>query len=71
MVLPDTARDLRDIRPSQQRIAQSSEGDARIRRAAVGSASAAHVLAERLLPLVVGVRVEHCLDDGVDSGLYL
>jgi hypothetical protein len=71
VVLPDAARDLRDLRPSQQRIAQSREGHAGIRRATVGSASAAHILAERLLALVVGVRVEDGLHDGVDGGLRL
>ena len=39
VVLPDAARDLGDIRPSQQRIAQSREGHARIRRPAVSSTS--------------------------------
>ena len=71
MVLPDAARDLRDIRPSQQRIAQSREGHARISGATVGAPRPSDVLAERLLALVVGVRVEDGLHDGVDGGLRL
>ena len=71
MVLPDAARDLRDLRPSQQRVAQSREGDARIRRPAVGSASPSDVLAERPLPLVVGVGGQHSFDDRIYAGLRL
>ena len=71
MVLPDAARDLRDLGPSQQRIAQSSEGDAWIGGAAVSSTSPSDVLPERALTIVVGVRVEHGLHDGVDGGLRL
>ena len=70
-MLPDAARDLRDIRPSQQRIAQSREGHAGIGGAAVGSASAAHVLAERALTIVVGVGSQHSFDDSIYAGLRL
>ena len=69
MVLPDAARDLRNIRPSQQRIAQPCEGHSRISGPAVGAPRPSDVLAERTLTIVVGVRIEHSFDDCIYAGL--